>query len=133
MKKLRWDDKFKIGSSEIDQHHKHLFELFEKVHDGFSNGAPDLGPIFDELIDYASYHFRSEEMWMVDKFYPGAANHKKEHNSFLLRIKKARKAFHGGQEHISMETLLFLREWIESHILETDAEFGKFLIERGHV
>jgi len=133
MIKLKWDDSFQIGSSEIDQHHKHLFELFEKLHDGYSNGSPNLGPIIDELVDYASYHFKSEEIWMFEKFYPEMVNHKKEHNSFLLRINKKQKAFHSGQEHISMGTLLFLREWIVSHILKTDAKFGKFLKEMEHV
>jgi len=127
MKKLEWDESFKIGSSEIDQHHKHLFELFEKTHEGFINGTPNLGPIFDELIDYARYHFKSEEIWMMDKYYPDATNHRSEHNSFLLRVQKKQMAFHSGQEHISMGTLLFLREWITNHILNTDVDFGKFL------
>ena len=133
MIKLKWDDSFKIGSSEIDQHHKLLFELFEKVHDEFSNGTPNLGPVMDELINYANYHFRSEEIWMMDKFYPGIVDHKREHNSFLLRINIQQEAFHSGQEHISMETLLFLREWITNHILKTDVEFGKFLKGLEHI
>jgi hemerythrin len=130
VEKLKWDDSYKIGSSEIDRHHKHLFELFEKVHDGFTSGVPNLAPVLDALVDYAGYHFRCEEIWMLEKLYPGIVKHRKEHSSFLLKINKKQKSFHSGQQHISMETLLFLREWITNHILITDAELGKFLKER---
>ena len=133
MKKLEWDESFKIGSREIDQHHKHLFGLFEKAHVGFTNGTPNLGPIFDELRDYARYHFKSEELWMMDKYYPETASHKREHDSFLRKVQKKQQAFHSGQEHISMGTLLFLREWITNHILNMDVDFGKFLKVRERV
>jgi hemerythrin len=128
MEKLEWHDSYKIGLREIDEHHRHLFQLFEKTHDGFTNANPDLGTIFDELIDYATYHFRSEEMWMLAKFYPGIVQHKKEHQMFLLRVKKKQNTYHSGQ-HISMATLLFLREWITHHILGMDMDFGKFFQE----
>ena len=131
MEKLEWDDGFKIGFNEIDQHHKRLFGLFEKAHDGFMNGTPDIGYILDELVAYTRYHFTSEEVWMMDKFYPEVEKHKREHNSFLLRVKRKQESFKSGQEHISMGTLLFLREWIVDHILNTDAEFGKFIKESG--
>jgi len=66
---------------------------------------------------------------MMDRFYPGIMNHKKEHSSFLLRVKKMQKDFHSGQ-HISMATLLFLSEWITHRILSMDVDFGKFLTGR---
>jgi len=129
MEILKWDDRFKIGLSEIDQQHRRFFELFQKVHDEFTKGFPNLGPIFDELIDYASFHFKSEEIWMMDKLYPEVEKHKREHHSFLLRVKKKQESFRSGQEHISMSTLLFLREWITGHILNTDAKFGRYVVE----
>jgi hemerythrin len=130
MENLKWDDSLKIGFSEIDQHHEHLFGLFKKAHDGFANATPNLGPILDELIDYTGYHFKSEEIWMLDKFYPGVEQHKREHSSFLHRLKKMHKSFDSGQEHMSMEILLYLRETID-HILNIDAAFGKFIKESG--
>ena len=131
MQKFEWDDSFKIGFREIDLHHRRLFELFQKTHDGFINGVPNLGPIFDELFDYTRYHFKSEEVWMIDKFYPEVEKHKREHDSFLCRVNKSRESFKSGQEYLSMETLTFLREWIVGHILSTDAEFGRFIRDSG--
>jgi len=127
MKKLEWDESFSIGFSEIDRHHKHLFGLFEKVHDGFINGTPNLGPIFDELMAYTRYHFTSEEVWMIDKFYPEVEKHKRQHDSFLLGVKKKQESFNSGAEYLSIETLIFLRGWIVEHILKTDTEFGRFM------
>jgi hemerythrin len=131
MEKLEWNDNLKIGFSEIDQHHKHLFGLFKQAHDDFKNGAPNLEPIFNELIDYTRYHFKSEEVWMIDKFYPEVHKHISEHDSFLISIKEKQESFKSGQEYMSIETLLFLRAWIVDHILNTDTEFGKFIKESG--
>jgi hemerythrin len=130
MEKFEWNDDLTIGFNGIDQHHMHLFGLFKKAHDEFANGAPNLEPIFDELIDYTKYHFKSEEIWMMEKFYPEVKKNQKEHSSFLFRLKSMQNSFKSGQVHMSMEILLFLEEAFV-HIRTTDAEFGNFIKEAG--
>jgi hemerythrin len=127
MHKIEWDDRFLLGFHDIDQHHQRLVGLLSRTHDDFTTGKSDLGPTLDELHNYAKYHFRSEELWMLDGRYPGIQQHRKEHASFLLRISKLREAFRSGNECLSLEMLLFLEKWIGDHILKTDAQFGKFL------
>jgi hemerythrin len=128
MSAIKWDSSFLLGSREIDEHHKHLVGLLSKTHDEFVAGTPNLGPTLDELVDYAKYHFRSEELWMLDGLYPGIKEHKKEHAIFLNEVLKIQREFRSGSPHLSLEMLLFLETWITDHILKTDAQFGRFLL-----
>jgi len=130
MRKIEWDSSFLLGFNEIDTHHRHLVALLSKTHDEFVAGSPDLGPVLDELVKYAKYHFKSEELWMLDDRYPGITGHKQEHHFFLQKALQVQKDFHSKSEYLSLEMLLFLERWITDHILKTDAEFGKFLRTR---
>jgi hemerythrin len=127
MNRIKWDSSFLLGFRDIDQHHERLVGLLSRTHDEFVTGTPNLGPTLDELLDYTKYHFKSEELWMLDGFYPAIIAHKKEHSFFLLKVTQIREAYHSGNACLSLEMLQFLEKWITSHILKTDAEFGKFL------
>ena len=39
-------------------------------------------------------------------------------------------AFVNGEDNISFETLTFLSGWLSNHILESDADFGRFAAKR---
>lgn len=41
------------------------------------------------------------------------------------------KKFTQGQTAITMETMTFLRDWLQHHILESDKMLGKFLSVQG--
>jgi len=64
---------------------------------------------------------------MLDDRYPGIMEHKKEHTFFLEKVSKLQKDFYSKSEYISLEMLQFLEMWITEHILQRDAEFGKYL------
>jgi hemerythrin len=132
VKKIEWDSSFLLGFHNIDTHHQHLIELLSKTHEEFVAGAPNLGPILNELIAYTRYHFESEELWMLDGQYPGITEHKKEHYFFLQKTQELQRDYHCRSENLFMEMLLFLEKWITNHILKTDADFGRFLSQRPH-
>jgi hemerythrin len=125
--KIEWNSSFLLGFTDIDAHHQHLVGLLAKTHDEFTSGISDLGPILDELVDYTKYHFKSEELWMLDGLYPGIVGHKKEHGIFLHKVVDLQEYFHSNNQYISLEMLQFLEVWITNHILKTDADFGRFL------
>jgi hemerythrin len=128
MRRIEWDDSFLLGFHDADAHHRHLVGLLAKTHDEFVAGVPNLAPVLDKLVDYARYHFKAEELWMMDGLYPGIVGHKREHACFLQIVLRIRKDFLGGNEYLSLDTLQFLHTWITGHILKTDAEFGRFLM-----
>ena len=78
MPMVKWNDSYLLGVMEIDKHHQHLVELLNKTHEEFMKGAPaeSIGAVLDKLINYATYHFISEEQLMVKIGDPGLAEHR---------------------------------------------------------
>jgi len=126
---IHWNDEFSIGVPEIDAHHRYLFSLLNKTYDGFVSHAPveNLSPLLDDLIDYATYHFSIEERWMEASRFPGLEMHKQEHDTFSRRVSEMHKGHHNGMKLLSLELLSFLHRWLSTHILESDAEYGRFI------
>jgi hemerythrin len=131
---LEWDARYELGIHEFDEHHKYLIDLLNMTYDGFVGKAEheELGAVLDALIDYATYHFASEEFWMERHDYPGLLLHREEHAGFCTRVVEIQKDFHQGKTNLSLETLEFLNSWLVNHILKTDAEYGRFAAHLTH-
>lgn len=129
---FEWSDNYVLGIKEFDEHHRHLVGLLNKSFDEFEKNAPParLEAIIDELIDYATYHFSAEEYWMSANSYPGLAEHKNEHDSFSLKVVAFQRDLLAGKLSLNEELFSFLADWLTTHILETDALYGRFIAYR---
>ena len=132
---MKWLPSFELGIEEFDEHHKHLVHLLNMTYDGLSYGAEhdELGAVLDELIGYAMYHFAAEEHWMKMHEYPVLLEHIGEHEKFCKRIVTVQNDFHRGKSNLGIEVVQFLNSWLADHILETDAEYGRFVSKRVEV
>lgn len=131
---FEWDKAFELGVEQFDEHHRHLIALLNETYDNFTCGTDQasLGAVLDKLIDYATYHFAAEEEWMSAHGYNGLAHHHKEHHKFTRRVVEIQNDFHNGKAHLSLEVLVFLKNWLSDHILKTDADYGRFAAEQTH-
>ena len=125
---MEWDSTFELGIKEFDEHHKYLVHLLNMTYDGLTcrAGNDELGAVLDELIDYATYHFATEEYWMDTHKYSGLLQHHEEHEKFCSRVVEIQKDFHQGKTNLTLEVMQFLNNWLSNHILKTDAEYGRF-------
>jgi hemerythrin len=132
MPMVEWSDSFKLGVDQFDEHHRHLFALFNRTYDIFVQEQPShlLAPVLDELLDYATYHFAAEEAWMESYNYPQRQEHAAEHETFCERISTLNQGFMGGKPALTLEVLKFLQGWLAEHILQRDKEYGRFLAAR---
>ena len=132
---ITWNTHFSIGIHEIDNHHRHLMALLNTVYDGFIQQKADLelAEIFAELTAYSQYHFSMEEAVMREHGYPGYALHKIRHDQFIERLTSLQESFANGRRQISFELLTFLNTWLLSHILDADADIGRFLAVEGQI
>jgi hemerythrin len=130
---IEWNESFRLGVQQFDEHHQHLVKLLNRVYDDFTAGAPaeNVGIILDELIDYATYHFTAEETWMRENAYPKLTEHCDKHNRFTSRVVEMQKDYHAGKLHMTIEVLSFINNWITNHILETDSKYGRFMATKG--
>jgi diguanylate cyclase (GGDEF)-like protein/hemerythrin-like metal-binding protein/PAS domain S-box-containing protein len=133
-----WDDNFNTDIAVIDEQHKKLVQLLNKLasHVAFQSDLPALNIIFDELTDYALYHFQTEEAIWHEYLGedPMDAAHKAVHNSFIDEVVKLKAQEHTMPvEDVVEKVLAFLTRWLASHILENDRYLAKlvFAIQSG--
>jgi len=128
---LEWDKRFVLGVTFIDRDHKRLVDLLNEIHDNIINCVSHdaLGAVIVELIDYATYHFAAEENSMAYNEYGNLPLHKEEHLKFCRMVADFLDSSREGKEDFSLDILSFLGNWLFDHILQTDAEYCRFLAQ----
>ncbi|MCQ8103820.1 bacteriohemerythrin [Methylomonas sp. SURF-2] len=120
-----WNENFNTGVAEIDQQHKKLVHLLNLLagHAALQADLPAMNVIFDELADYAAYHFQTEEaLWK--RYLPEDVlelEHIKVHREFVVAVLKLKdEQAARPQNELLGEVLSFLVRWLAGHILESD-------------
>lgn len=121
---FHWNKNFEIGIKEIDEQHKQLIKLLNKLANTLTyENDLMINDIFKELADYATHHFETEEkIWAEyfhdDKWY---IKHQANHKSFLPKILKIQaKSNHQNYNQVIEETIMFLIRWLAIHIIDED-------------
>ncbi|MGZ4982048.1 MAG: bacteriohemerythrin [Methylobacter sp.] len=128
-----WNKNFEVGVSLIDEQHQKLVELLNVLagHLAYQSDVPTLNTVFNDLAEYAIYHFQAEErIWHA--FFPEDAwetKHKEDHRRFLTTVNRimAGKTARPLDEVIE-EILTFLTQWLAFHILDTDMRMAKVVL-----
>ncbi len=128
-----WNENFQTGIQAIDNQHRKLVELLNKLASrlAFGVGEPELTSIFDELAEYAVYHFKTEEgIWkkhLPDDELP--IEHAATHQGFVSEVLKLReKQSSLAIEQVIEEIVVFLTHWLAFHILEADKHLAKVVL-----
>lgn len=128
-----WNENFQTGIQVVDDQHRKLVELLNKLAGRLAFGVnePELTSIFDELADYAVYHFKTEEgVWR--KYLPDdelTVKHTETHQSFVSEVLKLReKQSSQTIEQVIEEIVVFLTHWLAFHILEADKHLAKVVL-----
>ncbi len=127
MASFNWTADLATGNGMIDQDHKHLIALVNKLNDAMAGGKGNavLGPILDELIAYTVSHFGREERLMQQIAYADYAAHKAEHTKLIGEVQELRGKFAAGALTLSSKVYLFLCDWLNTHIKSADVRLGK--------
>lgn len=122
---MKWRPDFNLGIEKIDEEHKKIVELINKLNTAFMNDTADkeIIGILDEMSDYANYHFKNEEAMFTAKNYPFSDEHIALHEKFIKKVADFRMKFESGQA-IILKVLGFLRQWLTDHILDADREYA---------
>jgi hemerythrin-like metal-binding protein len=122
---IEWDDSYSVNVAEIDRQHRHLIALYNKLHEAMSRGKGNdvLELVFDELVEYTETHFKDEESYFHAIDYPDTQRHIMEHHAFVNRLAELQDKYHSGKAFLSVETLAFIRDWLNRHIKGTDKQY----------
>lgn len=124
-----WKENYSCNIVEIDNQHKKLFEIGNKLYTIVRQGKniDNFDKIMDtlmELKNYTIYHFDYEEALMEKYKYPELDRQKTEHKNFVRKINEIKiDDVEDMQDKVSMELLMFIANWIESHILKSDIKY----------
>ena len=130
---ISWDSKLTVGVKIIDEQHKTLVELVNRLHDAMASGQGKmiLGNILSELIGYTQSHFSTEEQLMHDHAYVYALGHEAEHRKLVKDVAEFKQKFDHGNATLSVAMLNFLCNWLQVHIQESDKRLGEHLVSKG--
>ena len=128
-----WNKNFETGVQLIDEQHQRLVDLINVLagHLAYQSDIPALNKVFNELEEYAVYHFQTEEVIWHTVFPEDSweTKHKGDHSGFLATINRIKSEKNNrSQEQIFEETLAFLTQWLAFHILDADMRMAKVLL-----
>jgi hemerythrin-like metal-binding protein/diguanylate cyclase (GGDEF)-like protein len=134
---IDWDHTWEIGIESIDNQHKMLVNLINKLYENIvfkpEISKDELLYTFQELYDYARYHFETEEAFIKAHAYPKLELHKKSHQTFVKKLDELYQKFEGENQENLKELVLsifnFLKNWLFSHIITLDKEIEVYLKE----
>jgi len=133
-----WTCNFETGHDEIDRQHKKLFSLINSLARSLTQGeSTSLHRAFDELVQYAKFHFEYEESVWAEFFNedPWFSNHHLKHESFLPAVSALQNNEEGKPLIEVVEDILqFLIGWLVHHIIDDDKRLAIAIqaISRGH-
>ncbi|MBN2546881.1 MAG: hemerythrin family protein [Spirochaetes bacterium] len=130
---IDWDKSLSVNVKEIDEQHKNLIGMINDLHTAMSKGKSKeiMGDLLIKMIEYADYHFKTEEELMEKFSYMGLFDHKREHIKFVERVINFNEKYKEGNIFLSVELLNFLKEWLKGHIMGTDKKYSEFFNNNG--
>ena len=130
---FEWDDSYSVDVAEIDEQHKKLVGMINKLHDALEQKKDEtvVDDILNDLIDYADEHFSVEEKYF-DKFsYEETVPHKKQHRQFIERVGNLKRGHRAGGETLSQDVLQFMKDWLIGHINGSDKKYTQCFKDNG--
>lgn len=129
MELFKWSGKMSVGIQEIDDQHQNLINIINKLFKAMLAGKAQkiINEIVDELIEYADYHFDTEEKYFDQHGYPDSHQHTLQHSFYKDEILLFKKEILNGKSTVPMQVFNFLKDWLTNHIMKSDKKYAEFL------
>lgn len=135
---VTWTPFFETGIAEVDKQHRGYVDVVNDLvlnYNIYTNAT--IIDIIKGLQVYTKVHFDTEERYQAEiaEFYPDFSKHKIEHAKFIKYLTGEIETFIANQNDGNFDDnekfLKKLIDWLGSHIIGTDKEFGK--LYRKHI
>jgi hemerythrin len=121
-----------VGVKAIDQQHRTLVDILNEIGDVVqgSTDAWNESVTLARLLEYTKTHFAFEEALMLRISYAGFDAHAQEHRVLFQEVADLMARCGSGEDAGAQALLIFLRDWLSSHIMGTDRALGQELNKR---
>jgi hemerythrin len=125
---MMWSKDFEFGIKQIDDQHKKLLETINLLFDSIQSneGASALDKVLENLVEYVTVHFKTEENLMTGMSFPGYEEHKSIHEKFTKDVMAFKAKHDAGKEPITLSLIEFLVSWLHDHLMNTDIKYAQF-------
>jgi len=122
---MTWSANYSVGVRKFDEEHQHLFRIINDLNDAMRAGKSRdiLRQVLAGLVTYTQYHFAAEEAAMKQAAFAEFAVHQSEHRALTDKVKNFMKEYEQDKALVSVELLVFLKDWLDKHILGTDRRY----------
>lgn len=126
MQQIQWRDRFNIGVEIIDQAHRQLFSIVQKIMDLYVERHEDKFACIQGLKYFKAYalkHFAEEEAYMQKIGYVGYSAHKKMHDRMRYEILPELERLLYGSDFSAEAVQRFIgvcTGWLTGHIIIED-------------
>jgi hemerythrin-like metal-binding protein len=126
---MSWNDGCSVNNETLDNHHKELFNIFRRLNDKCraDDSAETYAVIIEELDEYSSYHFSTEEQCMRDAGYQDIHSHMLLHKFFRTRLVEVKLKIYKKEYKLCHELILFLGNWLKQHVMVEDKKMSLLL------
>jgi hemerythrin-like metal-binding protein len=130
---LPWSQEMSVKIASIDEQHKRLVAMINTLHREMldKRGLEAQRKTINEMVDYASTHFKVEEDYMRRFNFPGTIQHVAAHTSFTTKALELKQRADGDEFILTVEILDFLKDWLKNHIMGVDRLYITCFLENG--
>lgn len=126
--KIVWNPVYSVHVEALDEQHRKLFDIVNRMIDLFESDAGSYLPVIEELVEYLTAHFHLEHIIMMKIGYPRLAEHNREHQKFTEKIAAFLKGHEAKDPELGFNMVLFLKEWVRDHTTMLDVQYGDYLL-----
>jgi hemerythrin-like metal-binding protein len=119
---LEWKDEYATGIDDVDDEHKDLIDVINRLHELLlaDDAKLTVPAFFARLIDGVSAHFALEERIMGESAYPDREAHRADHERLLDEMRDLVEAFRQAEEVDSVDLAMRLEPWFSQHFATHD-------------
>ena len=130
---IEWTDKFSVDVSIIDEEHKTLIDIFNKAIIAYehNDNIEETKDILNDMIEYTSMHFLTEESYMLKSKFPEYQSHRNEHLDFTNKTIMSYHDLISGDNQKANKVLDYLKQWLAYHIQVTDKQYIDYFKKNG--
>ena len=133
MEKINWSPEYSVGVGKIDEQHKRLILMLNRLHDTIeaTTSSEAIAELITQMLTYGQEHFKTEENLLAEHRFPLFDQHKLCHVNYRKKVADLCMASAIDVPEVPQVMLNFLTEWWRNHILKEDMTYKPFFNEKG--
>ena len=133
MKKIIWSDEFSVGVNVLDEQHKVIIKLINKLLDNQNArvNSEVISDLLGEMRIYMDNHLKYEEKLLKDNGYPNLEQHVAMHNEYGEKFGELIFSVMNNNTDAPENILQYLKDWWTNHILHEDMKYRPFFERKG--